>query len=545
MRRTLVIIAGLAASFSYAIPAHAQRALGDGRALDSNLQVGSQGRNASARDLAREFRLRNAIVTGRAPAGLSFRGDVGYGAEDDFRSPLGEDDLFDFRRDSAFSSITGRGIRGVEALQLQMQLTTGGYMPAGEDYLPDPVIRRQMDATSAESLRSGGRFDQPFQGRDPLEFKEGALRSISESLSRRSQSPTLLRVIPGEDEQTPDRYSVATPLRAISEEENVRSERRLSDLMRVLDRLDTRVQTETPEMQRESNRLQTRRDGRTEAYDRVVQRMLERDEAQREEARQQNEPAPDFDPGDGRGEEAPEDRPATQSGMDLLDEPELLAELRELREALMRPDREAPRFGGSEEPDPEEMETAEKIREGIRRAARNLYGGQRIKLDAIAPADERVDLYAMHMNRGQELLAQGQWFSAEERFTSALGLRPGDPMAAVGRVHAQIGGGMFLSAGVNLQNLFRANPELIGVQYGDSLLPIGQRLDELRGLLNARLRGDDEFSRGAALVKAYLGYQAGLDEWVRTGLDRVEEIDDELGRERATLPMVLRAAWLD
>ena len=104
---------------------------------------------------------------------------------------------------------------------------------------------------------------------------------------------------------------------------------------------------------------------------------------------------------------------------------------------------------------------------------------------------------------------------------------------------------MFLSAGVNLQNLFRANPELIGVRYGDSLLPIGQRLDELRGLLNARLRGDDEFSRGAALVKAYLGYQAGLDEWVREGLDRVEEIDDELGRERATLPTVLRAAWLD
>jgi hypothetical protein len=83
------------------------------------------------------------------------------------------------------------------------------------------------------------------------------------------------------------------------------------------------------------------------------------------------------------------------------------------------------------------------------------------------------------------------------------------------------------------------------VRYGESLLPIGQRLDELRGLLNARLRGDDEFSRGAALVKAYLGYQVQRDEWVREGLDRIEEIDAERDREAATLPTVLRAAWLD
>jgi hypothetical protein len=540
--RTLVTIAGLAVSLSLAAPALAQRALGDGRALDSNLQLGSQGRNAPARDLMREFRLRNAIVTGRAPAGLSFRGDVGYGAEDDFRAPLGEDDLFGFQRDSAFSAITGRGIRGVEALQLQMQLTTGGYMPQGEDYLPDPVIRRQMDATSVDSLKNEGYLDPQHRGRDPLEFNEGVLRSISESVTRRDQRPTLLRVIPGQDEQTPDRYSVATPLRAISEQDEVRSERRLSDLMRVLDRMDTRVESEVPDVQPESNRLEPRRDGRTEAYDRVIQRMLEREEAQGEDARP--EPGEQLEPGEREGE-APADEPEVRTGADLAEEPELLAELRELREALMRPDRETPRFGGNEEPDPEEMETAEKIRESIRRAAKNLYDGAPIELDTIAPADDRVDLYSMHMNRGQELLAQGQWFAAEERFTSALGLRPGDPMAAVGRVHAQIGGGMFLSAGLNLQNLFRTNPELIDVRYGESLLPIGQRLDELRGLLNARLRGDDEFSRGAALVKAYLGYQVQRDEWVREGLDRIEEIDAERGRDAATLPTVLRAAWLD
>jgi hypothetical protein len=229
----------------------------------------------------------------------------------------------------------------------------------------------------------------------------------------------------------------------------------------------------------------------------------------------------------------------------LQTEPEFLAELRELRESLMRPQTEA----DEEEAEGVEASPAEQMdamRQRVLESARRIFEGEAIEVETLAPAaDERVDLYGIHMRRGQEQLAEGQWFAAEERFTSALGLRPGDPMAAVGRIHAQIGGGMFLSAGLNLQKLFRAHPELIKVRYDETLLPFGRRLDEIVALLNARLRGADDFSRGAALVKAYLGFQTGKQEWVREGLERMVEIDRERGLEPEAMPTVLREAWIE
>ena len=57
--------------------AHAQNALGDGNALDAN--TGQRGRvNSTRPNFARELSFRNAIATGNAPGGLSFRGDLGY-----------------------------------------------------------------------------------------------------------------------------------------------------------------------------------------------------------------------------------------------------------------------------------------------------------------------------------------------------------------------------------------------------------------------------------------------------------------------------------
>src|SRR5690606_29097744 len=75
--RTLAL--AVVAATGLAAPASAQNAHGSGRALDANLQQGGSrynppGRNAN---IAEEVRFRNAIVTGNAPGGLSFRGDAG------------------------------------------------------------------------------------------------------------------------------------------------------------------------------------------------------------------------------------------------------------------------------------------------------------------------------------------------------------------------------------------------------------------------------------------------------------------------------------
>src|SRR5437762_1643352 len=59
-------------------------------ALDRNLQVGSGGVNTPTRpDFNTEVRMRNAIITGNAPGGVSFRGDVGYRAPGEFLGRLG------------------------------------------------------------------------------------------------------------------------------------------------------------------------------------------------------------------------------------------------------------------------------------------------------------------------------------------------------------------------------------------------------------------------------------------------------------------------
>src|SRR5690242_13610043 len=73
-----------------ASPAIAQ--IGTGRALDRNLQRGSGGVNPRSNSYADELRFRNAVVTGNAPGGFSFRGDVGYRAAGEFSSRLGSDD---------------------------------------------------------------------------------------------------------------------------------------------------------------------------------------------------------------------------------------------------------------------------------------------------------------------------------------------------------------------------------------------------------------------------------------------------------------------
>lgn len=510
--------------------AQAQRALGDGKALDSNLKSGSSGRNAPARNLMKEFKLRNAIVTGRAPDGMSFRGDVGYTAADDFRDTVAGDTLFSFERDSYRSALTGRGARGIDALKLQMQLTIGGFVGEG-DFLPSVEVKRSEAGTTAGELANARHLTSEFGSRDPLAYREGTLRATSEFLARESDTPVLLRVLPAENEGDQNAFSVATPLRGVATQDAVRFDRRLSDMLESAESAANRIEnTGTPD-QSVSNRI----DANGAVYDEILNRVL------RTPAADDTATGPAPDPASTESEDTSPEIGDTAPGEPLVQESEFLTKLREMREALMRPNTETPEYGGS---DSEEPDATEELRQKIAESAESIFEGSVIDVDSIAPpADESVDLYANHMAKGQSMLALGKWFAAEERFTSALGVRPGDPMAAAGRVNAQIGGGMFLSAGMNLQKLFRAHPELINVRYSNNLLPSGERLDEVLALLKSRMRGDDDFARGAALVHAYLGFQAADADRIAEGLDRIAEIDRAAGRQPEALLTVLRAAW--
>ena len=154
------------------------------------------------------------------------------------------------------------------------------------------------------------------------------------------------------------------------------------------------------------------------------------------------------------------------------------------------------------------------------------------------------------MRAGERLIGSERYFDAEERFARALAINPGDPSAQVGRIHAQLGAGLVLSASVNLRTLLMSNPELIGVRYAGTLLPATERVDLLIESLRAKAgllvdpgagREDVSVRRAASLMLAYLGYQNGRAEIAREGLDAYESLGADDDRRFAN---IVRQVWL-
>jgi hypothetical protein len=141
-------------------------------------------------------------------------------------------------------------------------------------------------------------------------------------------------------------------------------------------------------------------------------------------------------------------------------------------------------------------------------------------------------------------LAAGEYFNAEASFSMALSAKPREVMAGVGRAHAQLGAGLFLSSAGNLRTLFSEHPELVPVKYQPALFPAPTRAEELATRLRREL-GEPKNGLGAdgALLLAYLGYQIERPEWITEGLEKYDSFtaaDDAPGRE---LGRVIRAVW--
>lgn len=465
--------------------AHAQNALGDGQGLDHNLSKAGTRNVRVKPDLATELRFRNAIVTGNAPGGLSFRGDVGYGASGEFTGDLGSNDLFPFRRDSLYSGLAGQGLRGTDALQYQFALTTGSRIsPALAGSL---TVSRSGTGFQGSNLANAPRITPgattlplaPISPEDPLADRTGmglwSLRSVSSSVANRSLQPSLMSV--GVDEQG-QRWSMqASGLRGLSTQP---LDTTIPNPL-VAKPGDTRTDTAQPVMRN--------------AYQDILDRL--------------GVFAPDVP-------ETEDDAPAIPQWQQRLDE---------LRQRLMEPATE------------EETAAADKSRFDPETIAmvREAPG----EIDSLAPIGSIRNIYAEHMRAGQDLLAKGRYFDAEERFTRALAAQRGDSMAAVGRIHAQIGAGMFLSAATNLRALFHEHPELAGVLYPPTLLPDADRIANVKSLLRENIADEDRNKQESALVLAYIGRQTHDPAAVTEGLDTLKSLGPD------TLADLLTEVWTD
>ncbi|MFG0275640.1 MAG: hypothetical protein ACF8QF_11330 [Phycisphaerales bacterium] len=495
--------------FTGAERASAQNALGDGRALDANSRVGANGRNAQGRRLSSELAFRNAIVTGNAPGGLDFRGDVGYTSPFDFRGRLGSDDLFSFRRDSYFSGLGGssggQGLRGVDALQFQLGMSLAGSF---DNTGPTPIVTR----TGAPSP---GRIDPNIVSLDagaadlydPLRSRPGALRATSEFVVGDALSPKLLGS--GDATDGTRRFTLASPLRSVSQD---RSPSGVADPFGALPQREGDDEARPGE---QDNRVSGRIEPRKASQQVVLDALRAREDARQADEEAAGEAAED---GGAQPFETLEDR------------------LERLRDELDA----APAEGGAGE-----GEATETAAERVRRLTREALEGKETTVRNLAPAEtEERDFFAEHMERGQALLAEDRWFEAEERFTSALLLNERDVFAHAGRIHAQLGAGLFRSAAENLKQLIRRHPEMLAVRFDESLLPRADRLERITGELMNRMAGDTEFARDCALLSAYLGRQYDNEDMMRNAFEAVDRIANRLGEPDPVFGAA-RAAWLD
>ncbi len=494
----VVAAAGLCAS------AAAQNALGDGRGLENNdLSVTRFPNRVNPHDQWLErVRLRNAIVTGNAPGGLSFRGDVGYTAPNEFRGELGANDLFAFRRDSLYSGLTGYGIRGTEAMQWQFALTTDAQAPTG--LLGSPAVRRfgtqDLDRDRPEASTVPGLRDSDLLRPDPIESEieairapggtlMGSLRSTSAYTAARPSTPTILAA--GQDESGRRFGVTASALEGIRLQElELPAWMAAEQGVPSATGIPSRVNPESTARPISPTRT---------SYDEVLERL--------------------------RAGAAP-----TPPGVDT--KPDWQQRLDEIRERLA-PTNEPGSIDGAAEP----TSFSPEVLELIRRA-----GGRADTL--IAESSGRSDPYADHVRQAQDLLGTGRFFDAEERFTRALSLRGGDVPAQVGRLHAQLGAGMYLSASLNLRSLVAKHPEVTGVRYGPRLLPSNERLTGIASTLraNAREESAGALRRESALLLAYLGAQTGDRTLVREGLDAFGV--NASPRDRMLVDL-LRGVWLE
>jgi hypothetical protein len=515
----LVLLAGIAPVAS------GQHAVGNGRALESTLQTTLPPTLQPRRSFSSELAFRESIVSGTAPAGLSFRGNA-LPSRYEFRGELGDDALFAYRRDSLYSGLAGRGIRGTDALQYQFALTVGSKVPgslAGQiSYARAGAAERSTDINNPLSRDLSGLNGGMHRANDPASMiaaiEAGSsliqpVRSLSTYTANRGLQPTLVGVMQNRVTQLTSGQT-ASPLLGVQivPVQTLRDPGALPSLLT----------TSVPDAESPTGEPAER--GKT-AYEQLIDRYRELMDAEE----------PDIAPGD---------TPTWAS--DLMGLQRVLRGLPSTTADITapstdpepEPDSPIGRVDENRGPDQQtepptptfDLEVLRRVREA---------GGM---TNTLIPTDLlRIDRYTAYMQSAQDMIAKERYFDAEEVFISAMTSRPNDANAAVGRAHSQIGAGLFLSAGLNIRQLLIRHPEVSGMRYGPALLPSERRLEQVTLTLKSGLESPAA-GADSGLLLAYLGFQRGIEGDMRAGLDALETKGDDADQR---LVQMLRAVWLD
>ncbi|MHB1156634.1 MAG: tetratricopeptide repeat protein [Phycisphaerales bacterium] len=515
----------------------AQNQLGDGRALDNNLQQGSGGRNSPQLQNT-AGRYADALVTGNVAGLGAFRGNVGYGSDYAFRGTLGSDASYNFNRiagagnpayatpgsigmlNSVINPLYGsantvlRNSTGYSAGEISGQYTPYGPVnSAANRYSPNLGSQRtvtydQAQAYSAQPLAVGtdatGR--QMTLNASPLTGL-----TIQHAPLPPSQPPQPL-LLPGAASRSTD--SPTTPATSL-----------------------------TPHLP-ESPTPDTNTPAPAEPFqlnlgERIGEQLIQSNPAQAPSGGASGTVS-------GGGVDQSLDKllgsttakPGEDVYADLLKRIHDSSQKSATRLAgdAQRPAPQTPNTNtDNQSPSNTPGGTSGNTSGGLDRTLQ--------KLDYNLPpmtsfAGSAQSLHNDAMTEAERYMRDERYFDAHTAYSRAVSLQPDKPLAYVGRVNADLGAGLFLSAGHQLRALFNAHPELIAARYAQPLLPPDKRLADLTDKLNAYLKADTRGSDGPLLL-AYIAYQQ------QNSRDMTAAFDIWLARDShdSLLPL-LKRIWL-
>jgi hypothetical protein len=588
----LVLMAGAA-------PTLGQTALGDGRTLEKDLRVGGPGEVSTGLLQRPNFnnivKARNAAVTGNAANGQSLMIPRPYSAPEDFRGVLGTDTLFRFQRDSLNSS----------AYMHPLYQQSGPNRYQGLWQAPAPVVTRLDTFGAGTELPRAGNIirsaaappharvninpdiapeatisipPSTVNGKDTGELitnPVGTLRSFSASTATTELNPAVVGYtrsargvqsvtassLLGVRQTTPNKYVRPTE----------RQEAEQPPAKSAMDAMGLNAASEGPKLSA-TNQQQFRT-----SYDDLSDRLAASGVVV-------TPPSTTATPGGVQpaGAQAPEKiLPAGVRPPEVTKEkPKAAAEeakaptwqerIERLRVRLEKGKEKAAK-GQPEEGLTREQAKAQDLTQpkpqsepGKGDAGAAPKGSKDKKKSLTALDDETLailrkaggeaktyttgtpgSLFESHLKAGEEDLAQGHYFDAEERFARALSMHPGDATVQAARLNAQIGAGLYLSAATNLRQLYQQHPEVIGVHYTGKTMPSAERLklmiEEMRQNISKAKKENQPTPDEAGLLLAYVGYQTSDEGAVREGLAALRESKD--GSTDPLVP-ILEGVWV-
>jgi hypothetical protein len=144
-----------------------------------------------------------------------------------------------------------------------------------------------------------------------------------------------------------------------------------------------------------------------------------------------------------------------------------------------------------------------------------------LKINSLATGVRAKGLHDL-LAGAEDLMRQGKFQSAIDRYNTAQQVAPNNPLVALGRANAELGAGAYRQASTDLHLIFVNDPTTLMAQYSlDQWFPSG-RLDKIREELTG-LSSQDPKEEMPEFLLTYLAYNGGNLEEARRHLAEAQK----------------------